>query len=133
MLGAAIAFSSFAILVGLAPAYWMVIVLLVPTGFFMVYFAQAANQRVQLGTEAAYRGRVMALYVLVFLGTTPLSSPIVGWVAEYFGAGVSIWLGAVISLATALAALVWQLRHAGHRLELRIRPTPRVIVCQARG
>ena len=133
MLGAAIAFSIFAILAGLAPAYWMVIVLLVPTGFFMVFFAQAANQRVQLGTEAAYRGRVMALYVLVFLGTTPVSSPIVGWVAQYLGAGASIWLGAVISLATALVALVWQLRHAGHRLELRVRPTPRVIVSEARG
>jgi MFS family permease len=133
MLAAAIIFSCFAILVGLAPAYWMVIILLVPTGFFMVFFAQAANQRVQLGTEAAYRGRVMALYLLVFLGTTPLSSPIVGWVAQYLGAGASIWIGAVISLATALVALVWQLRHAGHRLDFRVRPTPRVIVSQARG
>jgi len=133
MLGAAIAFSAFAIGVGLAPAFWMVIILLVPTGFFMVYFAQAANQRVQLGTEAAYRGRVMALYVLVFLGTAPVSSPIVGWLAEHLGAGASIWLGAVVSLATALAGLVWQLRHANHRLELRVRPTPRLIVSQARG
>lgn len=133
MLGSAAAFSVFAILVGLAPAYWMVIVLLVPTGFFMVYFAQAANQRVQLGTDAAFRGRVMSLYVLVFLGTTPVSSPVVGWVAQYFGAGVSIWLGAVISLATALVALVWQLRHAGHRLDFRVRPTPRVFVSEARG
>ena len=36
-------------------------VLLVPTGFFMIYFAQAANQRIQLGVDAAFRGRVMAL------------------------------------------------------------------------
>jgi hypothetical protein len=70
----------------------------------------------------------MSLYVLVFLGTTPVSSPIVGWVAQYMGAGVAIWLGAVISLATALAALVWQLRHAGHRLQFRVRPTPRLSV-----
>lgn len=133
MLGAAIAFSLFATLVGLAPAYWLVIVLLVPTGFFMIYFAQAANQRVQLGTEAAYRGRVMALYVLVFLGTTPVSAPVVGWTAQHLGAGASIWLGALTSLATALAGLVWQLRHSGHRLELQVRPTPRVIVSQARG
>src|SRR5690606_2840047 len=69
VLGAALAFSALSTLVGLAPLYWLVIVLLVPTGFFMVYFAQAANQRVQLGTDPAFRGRVMSLWVLVFLGT----------------------------------------------------------------
>jgi MFS family permease len=132
MLGAAVTFSVFSIFVGLAPAYWMVIVLLVPTGFFMVFFAQAANQRVQLGTEAAFRGRVMALYVLVFLGTTPVSSPVVGWVAQHLGAGASIWLGSVIALATALVGLVWQLRTAGHRLHLQVRPTPKLIVSEAR-
>jgi MFS family permease len=131
MLGAAIAFGVFTILVGLAPSYWMVIVLLVPTGFFMVFFAQSANQRVQLGTEAAYRGRVMALYVLVFLGTTPVSSPAVGWIAQHFGAGVSIWLGGVAALLTALACLVWQLRFAGERLEFRVRPKPRLVIAQA--
>jgi MFS family permease len=133
MIGAAIAFSAAEILVGLAPAYWMVILLLIPTGFFMVFFAQSANQRVQLGTEAAYRGRVMALYVLVFLGTVPLSSPVVGWLAEHLGAGASIWLGGAISLITALLALLWQLRSADERLELRVRPVPRLIVSAARG
>ena len=61
-------------LVGFAPTFWITALLLVPTGFFMIFFAQAANQRVQLGTDAAYRGRVMALYVLVFLGTTPVGA-----------------------------------------------------------
>ena len=74
-----------------------------PTGFFMVFFAQAANQRVQLGTDAAFRGRVMALWVLVFLGTNPVGAPLIGWVAERFGAGASIWLGGLISLAAALS------------------------------
>ena len=59
--------------------------LLVPTGFFMVFFAQASNQRVQLGVDAAFRGRVMALWVLVFLGTNPVGAPVIGWVAEHFG------------------------------------------------
>jgi protein-S-isoprenylcysteine O-methyltransferase Ste14 len=133
MLGAAIVFGAAEVLVGLAPAYWMVILLLVPTGFFMVFFAQSANQRVQLGTEAAYRGRVMALYVLVFLGTVPVSSPVVGWVAEHLGAGASISLGGALSLIAALLALVWQLRHAGDRLEFQVRPVPKLIVSTARG
>jgi MFS family permease len=133
MLTAAITFSLLEVFVGLVPAYWGVILLLVPTGFFMVFFAQSANQRVQLGTEADFRGRVMALYVLVFLGTTPVSSPIIGWTAEHLGAGTSIWLGGAISLVAALVALAWQLRHAGDRLEFRIRPVPKLTVSTARG
>jgi hypothetical protein len=90
VIGAAVAFAALGTLVGLATSYWLVVVLLVPTGFFMVFFAQASNQRVQLGVDAAFRGRVMALWVLVFLGTNPVGAPLVGWVAETYGAGASI-------------------------------------------
>ncbi|GAA2707121.1 MFS transporter [Micromonospora olivasterospora] len=128
VLGAAVGCAVFGTLVGLAPAYWMVVALLLPAGFFMVFFAQAANQRVQLGTDAAFRGRVMALWVLVFLGTNPVGAPLIGWVAETFGAGASIWIGGLISLATALLALTWQLRRAGARLRLRMLPMPRFYV-----
>ncbi|MGC4877671.1 MFS transporter [Micromonospora sp. DT43] len=128
VLGAAIACASFGTLVGFASTYWLVVVLLVPTGFFMVFFAQAANQRVQLGVDAAFRGRVMALWVLVFLGTNPVGAPLIGWVAEHFGAGASIWMGGLISLATALIALTWQLRRAGARLRFRVLPMPRFYV-----
>jgi predicted MFS family arabinose efflux permease len=128
VLGAAIACASFGTLVGLAPTYWLVVTLLVPTGFFMVFFAQAANQRVQLGVDAAFRGRVMALWVLVFLGTNPVGAPLIGWVAETYGAGASIWIGGLISLTTALIALTWQLRRAGARLRFRVLPMPRFYV-----
>ncbi|MFC3503946.1 MFS transporter [Micromonospora krabiensis] len=128
VLGAAVGCASFGTLVGLAPTYWAVVALLVPTGFFMVFFAQAANQRVQLGVDAAFRGRVMALWVLVFLGTNPVGAPLIGWVAEHFGAGASIWIGGLISLATALLALTWQLRRAGARLRFRVLPMPRFYV-----
>ncbi|MER5702516.1 MFS transporter [Micromonospora sp. NPDC002296] len=128
VLGAAIGCAVFGTLVGVVPAYWMVVTLLLPAGFFMVFFAQAANQRVQLGTDAAFRGRVMSLWVLVFLGTNPVGAPLIGWVAETFGAGASIWIGGLISLATALIALAWQLRRSGARLRLRILPMPRFYV-----
>ncbi|MER7271965.1 MFS transporter [Micromonospora carbonacea] len=132
VLGAAVGCAVFGTLVGLAPAYWMVVALLLPAGFFMVFFAQSANQRVQLGTDAAFRGRVMALWVLVFLGTNPVGAPVIGWVAERFGAGASIWIGGLISLATALLALTWQLRRSGARLRLRVLPSPRFYVVEAR-
>ncbi|KXK61726.1 MFS transporter [Micromonospora rosaria] len=128
VLGAAVGVAVFGTMVGLAPAYWMVVLLLLPTGFFMVYFAQAANQRVQLGVDAAFRGRVMALWVLVFLGTNPVGAPLIGWVAETFGAGASIWTGGLLSLAATLLALAWQLRRDGARLRLRMLPTPRFYV-----
>ncbi|SCL17862.1 Predicted arabinose efflux permease, MFS family [Micromonospora rhizosphaerae] len=128
VLGAAVGCATFGTLVGLAPTYWLVVALLLPTGFFMVFFAQAANQRVQLGVEAAFRGRVMALWVLVFLGTNPVGAPVIGWVAETFGAGASIWIGGLMSLAAALLALTWQLRRSGARLRLRMLPMPRFYV-----
>lgn len=126
VLGSAVAFGALEILLGFAPNFWVAMLVLVPTGFFMVFFAQAANQRVQLGTEAAYRGRVMALYILVFLGTTPVGAPVIGWWAQRFGASSSIWLGGLLSLGTAIGALVWQLRRTGARLRLRVRPRPRL-------
>ncbi|GAB2929896.1 MFS transporter [Micromonospora polyrhachis] len=128
VLGAAVACAISGTLVGLAPAYWLVVALLPLAGFFMVFFAQAANQRVQLGTDAAFRGRVMALWVLVFLGTNPIGAPIIGWVAEKYGAGASIWMGGLISLAAATLALVWQLRRSGARIRLRLVPLPRFYV-----
>jgi len=128
VLGAAIGCAVFGTLVGLAPAYWLVVALLLPAGFFMIYFAQAANQRVQLGVDASFRGRVMALWVLVFLGTNPVGAPLIGWVAEHYGAGASIWAGGLISLTAALLALTWQLRRSGARLRMRVLPMPRFYV-----
>ncbi|MEU4554109.1 MFS transporter [Micromonospora violae] len=128
VLGAAIACASFGTMVGLSSVYWLVVVLLVPTGFCMVFFAQAANQRIQMGVDAAFRGRVMALWVLVFLGTNPVGAPLIGWVAERYGAGASIWMGGLISLAAAVIALTWQLRHSGARLRFRVLPMPRFYV-----
>jgi MFS family permease len=127
VLGSAIGFGVFSILVGFSSPYWLVMVLLTPTGFFAVFFAQAANQRVQLGSDPAFRGRAMALFVLVFLGTTPLGALAVGWWAERFGPESAIWLGGLASLLTAGAGLVWQLRRHDEQLRVQIRP-PRLLV-----
>jgi MFS family permease len=124
VLGAALGFSVFDIAVGFAPNFVVALILLVPTGFFSIYLAQAANHRVQMGVDSAYRGRVMALYVLVFLGTTPIGASLAGWWGEHFGVPSSIWAAGIICLVASLAALVWQLRNSGDRLSLRARPRP---------
>jgi MFS family permease len=128
VLGATVAFGALETASGLMPTYLTTAIVLVPAGFFMIYLAQAANQRVQLGVDAELRGRVMALYVLVFMGTNPVGAPVVGWLAQTFGARTSIWLGGVISVLVGGAALAVRLRMAGARIRFALAPVPRFYV-----
>ncbi|MDR1152614.1 MAG: hypothetical protein LBK72_09110, partial [Bifidobacteriaceae bacterium] len=53
------------------------------------------------------RGRVMSLYTVVFLGSTPIGSPLVGWIAEAWGPRWSVGIGSIASLAVCLVAGIW--------------------------
>ncbi|MEJ1202802.1 MULTISPECIES: MFS transporter [unclassified Streptomyces] len=110
VIGAAIGFGTLETLAGLAPTYALAAVLLLGTGFGSIYFAQAANHRIQLGTDPAYRGRVMALYTLVFQGTTPLGALLVGVLSESFGARSGLLVGGTASVLAATAVLLVHLR-----------------------
>jgi MFS family permease len=123
-----VAFGVLGTLSGLMSTYLLTAAILVPTGFTQIYLAQAANQRVQLGTDPEMRGRVMALYILGFLGTNPIGAPLVGWFAEAFGPRASIWVGGVVSLAAAGVALTLELRRSGARIHLQLVPTPKLSV-----
>ena len=102
LLVAAFAFGVLETVAGLMPVFWLFLVMLVPTGLAVMMFTITANSATQLGTTAAVRGRVMGLYMLVFLGGAPLGSPMVGWVAEQFGARMSLIAGGVISAVAAV-------------------------------
>jgi MFS family permease len=116
------AFSVFEILTGLMPDFLSFLVMLVPTGLTLLTLTTAANSTMQLGTTAAMRGRVMGLYMLIFLGGTPLGSPLAGWVAEAFGPRMSIISGGVISvIATVIVGLLLS-RRAGVRARSYLRP-----------
>jgi MFS family permease len=130
---AAIAFSVLEFIVGFSPNFVTAALLLVPTGFFSIFLAQAANHRVQMGVDPEFRGRVMALYVLVFLGSTPIGASLAGWWGERFGVPSSIWGAGLVCLIASLAALVWQLRTSGDRLRVRLSPRPRLEVRSARA
>jgi MFS family permease len=123
---AALAFGGLEIMVGFAPGYWAAITLLIPTGYFMMYFAQAANQRVQLGTDAEFRGRVVSLYMLVFLGTTPFGSLIIGIASERFGPRSGMWLGGGASVLAGAVLGAVQLRRSDAVIGLHLRPRPHV-------
>ncbi|WP_433373475.1 MFS transporter [Actinoplanes sp. CA-142083] len=128
VLGAALAFGLLEFAVGFAPNFVVAMAVLLPTGFFSIFLAQAANHRVQMGVHAEYRGRVMALYVLVFLGTTPIGASVVGWWGDHYGVPSSIWGAGLVCFVAAAVALVWQLRVSGDRIVVRVRPWPRVQV-----
>src|SRR5450755_2644797 len=111
------AFSVFEMLSGLMPDFLSFLIVLVPTGLALLTLTTAANSTMQLGTTAAMRGRVMGLYMLVFLGGTPLGAPLAGWIAEVFGPRLSIISGGLISvLATVVVGLV-----VAHRSGVRVR------------
>jgi len=104
MLTTALAFGVLEVAAGLMPTYWSFLALLVPTGVALLMFTTTANSATQLGTTAAMRGRVMGLYMLVFLGGAPFGSLLVGWAAEQVGVRVTLIGGGVISALAAVGA-----------------------------
>jgi MFS family permease len=122
LMGTAGAFSVLEVISGLMPGFWSYLIMLVPTGLAMLTLSTAANSATQLGTSAAMRGRVMGLYMLVFLGGAPLGSPLAGWAAEVFGPRMSLLAGGVISgLATAVIGFMLA-RSRGARIREYLRP-----------
>ncbi len=113
LLTTAFAFGVLEVLSGLMPVFWSFLAMLVPTGLAVLMFSTTANSTTQLGTTAAVRGRVMGLYMLVFLGGAPLGSPLVGWAAEQFGARMSLVAGGVISAAAAVGVALLLARARG--------------------
>jgi MFS family permease len=128
VLTSAMLFGAFETVVGVAPTFALAFLLLLPTGFFMIYFAQAANQRVQLGVDPEYRGRVMALFILVFFGTMPIGAPLIGWTSEQFGPRWGISVGGLVSLLCAVVVAVLQVRRTGSQVRVHLRPLPHVHV-----
>jgi MFS family permease len=109
----ALAFSVLEIATAYMPTYWLFLVLLVPTGLTVISLSTAANASVQLGTPPEMRGRVMGIYMLVFLGGTPIGSPLTGWVAQEFGTRLALAAGGIISVVATVAIGLLVARHRG--------------------
>jgi MFS family permease len=122
LLATSLAFSVFEVISGVMPDFWSYLVLLVPTGLTLLTFSTAANSATQLGTTAEMRGRVMGLYMLVFLGGAPLGSPLAGWVAEVYGPRMTLIAGGVISCVATAVIAVMLARSKSVRLREYLRP-----------
>ncbi|MEV7933941.1 MULTISPECIES: MFS transporter [Curtobacterium] len=100
----------------LAPTYWTFAIVLVFVGLASLTFMTTANALVQTTTKPAMRGRVMALYMAIFAGGTPIGAPIVGAVADAWGPRWAIGVGATSGFVALAIALVWLVRWEHLRL-----------------
>ena len=105
LLGAALAYGAVLVLAGAAPSLTVELVVLVAVGAAGIGFTAMANGVLQTECAPEMRGRVMALFSVAFLGSTPIGGPIVGWVSEQLGPRAGLWLGGVATLAITAAAI----------------------------
>jgi MFS family permease len=108
------------VLAALAPGYWAFAASLVVIGLACLTFVTATNALMQLSTEPAMRGRVMALRVGVALGGTPIGAPTVGWIADHVGPRWSLGVGAIAAFAAAAVALYAVRQSAGPEVPVRV-------------
>jgi MFS family permease len=118
----AVVFGLLSVVSGLMTSYLAFALLLVPTGAAALVFSVATNSFVQLGVDPQMRGRVMALYFMCFMGGTPVGAPLIGWVAEHFGAPWGLILGGAVCVVAGLAAAAWLARGRRVRLEAGVAP-----------
>jgi MFS family permease len=99
-------------LVSVAPTLPVAIMLMVPIGFFAMSFMITGNTMLQLEAKPQARGRVMALYGVVFLGSTPIGAPLIGWLAGILGARLMFLAAGSLAVVVAVAVLVsWSGSH----------------------
>lgn len=101
-----------------APGYWFFGAMLAVVGVASQTFNTTANGVVQLSTHPALRGRVMAIYMAIFMGGTPIGAPIVGWVADAFGPRWALVVGGASGILAAAVGVFYMVRYRGMRLAI---------------
>lgn len=131
VIGSAFAFGVAAGVMALMPTYLTYALASIPVGFASLTMMTAANSTIQITTDPQMRGRVMALYMMVFLGATPIGSPIVGWIAEAWGPRWSIGIGSITAILVAVGAAIWTRRNWEYTVKYQMFHRPHVEVTYA--
>jgi MFS family permease len=118
----AFAFSLLEIATGLMPDFWLFLLALIPTGLTLLTYTTASNSTTQMATTPQMRGRVMGLYMMIFLGGTPLGSPLAGWIAQEWGPRLSMVSGGVISVVATVAVAFLLAHRRGEQVRTYLRP-----------
>ena len=105
-------------LAAVMPDYWLFGATLMLIGVSALTFANSTNSLLQLGTEPAMRGRVMAMRMAIAMGGTPIGAPIVGWVADTAGPRWALGVGAASGFSAAAVLLHYLARHRRLRVHL---------------
>ncbi len=111
LLGSALAFGVSLIVAAMAPTLALEMLVLVAVGAASIAFTAMANGVLQTECAPEMRGRVMALFTVAFLGSTPIGGPIIGWLSQLLGPRAGLWVGGVATLAVTTAAIVGVRRH----------------------
>lgn len=106
------------VLAALMPSYGWFALVLVLIGIAAQTFTTTANSMVQLTTEPAMRGRVMAILLALALGGTPLGAPVVGWVADTFGPRWALAVGAASGFVAAWVGIRYLKKHRQMRVRM---------------
>ena len=93
----------FVLIVSVMPTIWWAMVALPLAGAFSVTYIALANSVLQVNADPVMRGRVMALYTMAFMGTTPLGAPIIGAIADHFGPRVALQIGGAAAIVGGVA------------------------------
>ena len=123
--GAAIFGIGFA-LAAIMPSYGLFALALVVIGVSAQTFTNSTNGLVQLSTEPAMRGRVMAILLAIALGGTPIGAPLVGWVADRFGPRWALVIGAAAGIAATIVGFYYLITYRHLRVHIdgaRVRVT----------
>jgi MFS family permease len=105
------AFGAGLLAIAAAPTFVVAAAIMVPLGFVTMAFMITGNTMLQTNARPEARGRVMALYGAVFLGSTPIGSPVVGWFAEHVGVRQGFVLTGAVAVLTG-GAVLWARRRA---------------------
>jgi MFS family permease len=103
---AALSFGVSTLIVAVMPTFGAELAAMLAVGAASTVFVAVTNSVLQLRASPAFRGRVMALFAIAFLGTTPLGAPLVGWIGEHLGPRAGFAFGAVAAIVAATVALV---------------------------
>ena len=126
LLVALVGFTAATAFASLAPTYVLFAIALVPTGLAALTALTTANAMVQTRVDAAMRGRVMALYMAIFMGGTPLGAPLIGWIGDAWGPRWTIAIGTIAVGVTLVAVSYWLAKHENVQVTYESKARPRL-------
>ena len=103
----------------MTPNYMMFGATLILIGIAAQTLTTSVNSLMQLSVEPAMRGRVIAIFLLIMQGCTPIGAPIVGWVADHFGPRWALGLGAFAGFAALLVGIHYMVKYRHLKLFIR--------------